>query len=201
VRQFRSDRIVVSWCSYMPQLETWFHYRNLDVSTLKELCRRWKPDLAKGFVKKSDHTALADIRESIAEELKYYREHFIRLVRRPLQAVLRGVIVAWLRSFNTCCLCLAAVEAGALSLIAAIAGASFLPRLFASCRPPGSGHRLGPAARSHFFAGSVPERNGADSVEVIKRSENRIGQIGSPAIQPRLLWLASAPAKDAESGR
>ena len=63
---------------YLPQLEAWFHYRNLDVSTLKELCRRWKPDLAKGFVKKSDHTALADIRESI-EELKYYREHFIKL--------------------------------------------------------------------------------------------------------------------------
>ncbi len=63
---------------YMPQLEAWFHYRNLDVSTLKELCRRWKPDLAKGFVKRSDHTALADIRESIAE-LKYYREHFIRM--------------------------------------------------------------------------------------------------------------------------
>lgn len=63
---------------YMPQLEAWFHYRNLDVSTLKELCKRWKPDLAKGFVKKSEHTALADIRESI-EELKYYREHFIRL--------------------------------------------------------------------------------------------------------------------------
>ncbi len=63
---------------YLPQLEAWFHYRNLDVSTLKELCRRWKPELAKGFVKKSDHTALADIRESIAE-LKYYREHFIKL--------------------------------------------------------------------------------------------------------------------------
>lgn len=63
---------------YMPQLEAWFHYRNLDVSTLKELCRRWKPELAKGLVKKSDHTALADIRESI-EELKYYREHFIKL--------------------------------------------------------------------------------------------------------------------------
>ena len=63
---------------YMPQLEAWFHYRNLDVSTLKELCRRWKPEQAKGFVKKSDHTALADIRESI-EELKYYREHFIKL--------------------------------------------------------------------------------------------------------------------------
>lgn len=63
---------------YMPQLEGWFHYRNLDVSTLKELCRRWKPEVAKGFVKKADHTALADIRESI-EELKYYREHFIKL--------------------------------------------------------------------------------------------------------------------------
>jgi oligoribonuclease len=63
---------------YMPQLEAWFHYRNLDVSTLKELCRRWKPELAKGFVKKGEHTALADIRESIAE-LAYYREHFIRL--------------------------------------------------------------------------------------------------------------------------
>jgi len=63
---------------YMPLLEAWFHYRNLDVSTLKELCRRWKPEVAKGFVKKADHTALADIRESI-EELKYYREHFIKL--------------------------------------------------------------------------------------------------------------------------
>ena len=63
---------------YMPKLEDWFHYRNLDVSTLKELCKRWKPDIAKGFVKKADHTALADIRESI-EEMKYYREHFIKL--------------------------------------------------------------------------------------------------------------------------
>ena len=63
---------------YMPKLEDWFLYRNLDVSTLKELCKRWKPEVAKGFVKKADHTALADIRESI-EELKYYREHFIRL--------------------------------------------------------------------------------------------------------------------------
>jgi oligoribonuclease len=63
---------------YMPQLEAWFHYRNLDVSTLKELCRRWKPEVARGFVKRSEHTALADIRESI-DELKYYREHFIRL--------------------------------------------------------------------------------------------------------------------------
>ena len=63
---------------YMPKLEDWFHYRNLDVSTLKELCKRWKPEVAKGFVKKSDHTALVDIRESI-EELKYYREYFIKL--------------------------------------------------------------------------------------------------------------------------
>ena len=63
---------------YMPKLEDWFHYRNLDVSTLKELCKRWKPEVAKGFVKKADHTALVDIRESI-EELKYYREHFIKL--------------------------------------------------------------------------------------------------------------------------
>ena len=63
---------------YMPQLEEWFHYRNIDVSTIKELCRRWKPEIAKGFNKESAHTALADIRESI-EELKYYREHFIRL--------------------------------------------------------------------------------------------------------------------------
>ena len=63
---------------YMPVLEDWFHYRNLDVSTLKELCKRWKPEIAAGFVKKSDHTALVDIRESI-EELKYYREHFIKL--------------------------------------------------------------------------------------------------------------------------
>ncbi len=63
---------------YMPQLEAWFHYRNLDVSTLKELCRRWKPEVAKAFVKRSEHTALADIRESIAE-LAHYREHFIKL--------------------------------------------------------------------------------------------------------------------------
>ena len=62
----------------MPKLEAFFHYRNLDVSTLKELCKRWKPELASGFKKAQKHTALADIIESI-EELKYYREHFIRL--------------------------------------------------------------------------------------------------------------------------
>jgi len=61
----------------MPKLEAFFHYRNLDVSTLKELCRRWKPELASGFKKHQKHTALADILESI-EELKYYREHFIK---------------------------------------------------------------------------------------------------------------------------
>lgn len=63
---------------HMPRLETWFHYRNLDVSTLKELVRRWRPELAKGMTKHGKHEALADIQESI-EELKYYREHFLRL--------------------------------------------------------------------------------------------------------------------------
>ena len=62
----------------MPELEAWFHYRNLDVSTLKELVKRWKPELAKGLTKHGKHEALADIYESI-EELKYYREHFIRM--------------------------------------------------------------------------------------------------------------------------
>ncbi|PRC92026.1 oligoribonuclease [Solimicrobium silvestre] len=60
----------------MPKLEAYFHYRNLDVSTIKELCRRWKPELIKGFKKHQMHTALADIIESV-EELRYYREHFI----------------------------------------------------------------------------------------------------------------------------
>jgi len=63
---------------HMPKLETYFHYRNLDVSTLKELVKRWKPAIAGGFVKHGKHEALADILESI-EELKYYREHFISL--------------------------------------------------------------------------------------------------------------------------
>lgn len=62
---------------YMPQLENYFHYRNLDVSTLKELCKRWAPALAKGVTKNGKHTALADIHESI-EEMRYYREHFIK---------------------------------------------------------------------------------------------------------------------------
>lgn len=61
----------------MPKLEAFFHYRNLDVSTLKELCRRWKPEVASSFKKHQKHTALADIVESI-EELRHYREHFIQ---------------------------------------------------------------------------------------------------------------------------
>ena len=62
---------------YMPQLETWFHYRNLDVSTVKELCKRWRPDLSAKVNKTGAHTALADIHESI-DELRYYRDHFLR---------------------------------------------------------------------------------------------------------------------------
>ncbi len=61
----------------MPRLEAFFHYRNLDVSTLKELCKRWKPEVAASFKKHQKHEALADIHESIAE-LKHYREHFLR---------------------------------------------------------------------------------------------------------------------------
>jgi oligoribonuclease len=67
-------RFMVRW---MPKLEAWFHYRNIDVSTIKELCKRWQPAIAKGFAKQGKHEALADIRESI-DELKYYREHFIK---------------------------------------------------------------------------------------------------------------------------
>ena len=63
---------------YMPRLEAWFHYRNLDVSTLKELARRWHPAVAKGVVKRGSHQALDDILESI-EEMRYYREHFLKL--------------------------------------------------------------------------------------------------------------------------
>lgn len=61
---------------YMPRLEAYFHYRNLDVSVFKELARRWRPDIYSGFKKASRHEALADIYESI-DELKYYREYFI----------------------------------------------------------------------------------------------------------------------------
>ncbi|MBM4204603.1 MAG: oligoribonuclease [Gammaproteobacteria bacterium] len=62
---------------YMPVLEAWLHYRIIDVSTLKELARRWRPDVATGFKKQGNHTALADIRESL-EELKHYRSTFLR---------------------------------------------------------------------------------------------------------------------------
>ncbi len=63
---------------YMPRLEAYFHYRNLDVSTLKELARRWKPEVLAGVAKQGKHEALADIYESI-EELRHYREHFLKL--------------------------------------------------------------------------------------------------------------------------
>ncbi len=68
-------RFMARW---MPELEAYFHYRNLDVSTLKELAKRWKPDMAKGVKKHGKHEALADIYESI-EEMKFYRDNFIRL--------------------------------------------------------------------------------------------------------------------------
>jgi|ERR1051325_9808490 oligoribonuclease len=60
----------------MPTLEAWFHYRNLDVSTLKELASRWRPDIANGFTKRATHRALDDVKESI-DELRYYRERFL----------------------------------------------------------------------------------------------------------------------------
>ncbi|HEX7892254.1 MAG TPA: oligoribonuclease [Ramlibacter sp.] len=63
---------------YMPKLEAWFHYRNLDVSTLKELSRRWRPEVYTSFKKRQLHTALADVHESI-DELAHYREHFLKL--------------------------------------------------------------------------------------------------------------------------
>jgi len=63
---------------YMPRLEAFFHYRNLDVSTLKELAKRWRPDVYASFRKQQAHTALADVHESI-EELVHYREQFLRL--------------------------------------------------------------------------------------------------------------------------
>ena len=64
-------RFMARW---MPRLEVFFHYRSIDVSTLKELARRWKPELVRGFQKSTRHEALSDILESI-DELKYYREH------------------------------------------------------------------------------------------------------------------------------
>ena len=69
-------RFMARW---MPQLEAWFHYRNLDVSTLKELARRWKPEVYNAFKKRQAHTALADVHESI-DELIHYRTHFLQTV-------------------------------------------------------------------------------------------------------------------------
>lgn len=63
----------------MPNLERYFHYRNLDVSTIKELCYRWRADIAKGYQKGGTHLALDDIRDSI-RELRHYREHFFKLI-------------------------------------------------------------------------------------------------------------------------
>ena len=63
---------------YMPRLEAFFHYRSVDVSTLKELARRWRPEVVEAFKKRQLHTALADVHESI-DELEHYRHHFIRL--------------------------------------------------------------------------------------------------------------------------
>ena len=63
---------------YMPKLEEYFLYRNLDVSTLKELVRRWRPDLVSGLTKLGKHEALADVQESI-DELRYYRDYFLRV--------------------------------------------------------------------------------------------------------------------------
>ena len=63
---------------YMPKLEAYFHYRNVDVSTLKELAKRWKPEVAASFKKKQRHTALADVHESI-DELEHYRQHLLKL--------------------------------------------------------------------------------------------------------------------------
>ena len=64
--------------NYMPKLEAYFHYRNLDVSVFKELAKRWRPELIGKFKKSAKHEALADIKESI-EELKFYREHFLKI--------------------------------------------------------------------------------------------------------------------------
>jgi oligoribonuclease len=70
---------------YMPKLEAWFHYRNLDVSTLKELAKRWRPDVYNSFKKQQAHTALADVNESI-DELLHYREHFLKMAANPSPA-------------------------------------------------------------------------------------------------------------------
>jgi oligoribonuclease len=70
---------------YMPKLEAFFHYRNVDVSTLKELAKRWRPDIYNGVKKQQKHTALADVHESI-DELAHYRDEFLRLAIPPAPA-------------------------------------------------------------------------------------------------------------------
>jgi oligoribonuclease len=70
---------------YMPKLEAFFHYRNVDVSTLKELAKRWRPDVCDAFKKQQKHTALADVHESI-DELAHYRQTFLKLPEPPLLA-------------------------------------------------------------------------------------------------------------------
>lgn len=72
------DRRFLHRC--MPELEQYFHYRNLDVSTIKELAKRWTPGLVEGFTKESKHLALDDVRDSI-RELQHYRDHFFKLAR------------------------------------------------------------------------------------------------------------------------
>lgn len=72
------DRRFLARC--MPELEAFFHYRNLDVSSLKELAKRWAPEVFKGFSKQSSHLALNDIRDSI-DELKHYRDHFLKIAQ------------------------------------------------------------------------------------------------------------------------
>ncbi|OIQ82268.1 oligoribonuclease [mine drainage metagenome] len=76
-------RFMARW---MPRLEAFFHYRNLDVSTLKELARRWRPEVCASFKKRQEHTALADIHESI-DELLHYRTHFLQA---PVPAAAQG---------------------------------------------------------------------------------------------------------------
>lgn len=119
---------------YMPQLEAYFHYRYLDVSTLKELARRWKPEILDGFKKQGTHQAMDDIRESVAE-LAYYREHFIvNRDRAPCAA--RYTFLRYLNHF--CCICWksgVAMTAARASLMAFSSSGSSLRTAIAYCLP------------------------------------------------------------------
>lgn len=75
---------------YMPQLEEYLHYRNIDVSTIKELAKRWYPNIAEGFKKHNKHEALADIYESI-EELKYYRQHMMLPLQDKIEPMMENL--------------------------------------------------------------------------------------------------------------